>query len=176
MENIKIVDNFLNNDELNKFIQIINTHNWKYGHSSGSEYEHFDNKFFAAYDLGDYFENYMMQKLEFIFKKKFKLDRNYMHVQTYGQNGSYHTDTNIDTPNTYTFCIYITDIPDKLMENADGDFLIKIPNSKAIISIHTIMNRGVFFPSTYVHKGMAYNRYFHNKRLCITWKLMEMIE
>lgn len=173
MENIKIIDKFLNKDELDEFMKVINNKQWGYGHSSG-DYEQFTNKFFAAHDLGNFFNEYMKQKLETIFQKKFQLDRNYMHIQMFGQYGSYHTDN--DNPNTYTFCIYITEISDSDMENADGDFLLKIPNTNFIVCINTLMNRGVFFPSTYYHKGMAYNKFFPQKRLCITWKLTEIIE
>ena len=174
MNNIKIIDDFLDNSELNEIIKIINEKTWKYGHSSGNEYELFNNPFFASYDLGDYITNYIKNKLEIIFNKNFKLDRNYMHIQCYGQDGAYHTDTKIPE-NTYTFCIYICDIPKESIEYAGGDFIIKLPN-EAIISIHTMSNRGIFFPSIYIHKGMAYNRYFPNKRLCITWKLTEIFE
>lgn len=168
MENVKIIDNFLSDDELSQCLNIVNKREWNYGHTSGYS-EKFNNKFFAVYDLGDFFTKHIKEKLEHIFNKTFILDRNYMHVQLYGQYGSYHVDTELE--NTYTFCIYLTDISDIDMENADGDFLLKIPNSTSIICINTLMNRGVFFPSIYFHKGMAYNRFFPQKRLCITWKM-----
>jgi hypothetical protein len=173
MEDIKIIDRFLSDNELNQCINIVNNKEWYYGHTSGNS-EKFNNQFFAAYDLGDFFTEYIKTKLESVFNKKFQLDRNYMHIQYYGQCGSYHIDTPL--PNTYTFCIYLTDISDSDMEDADGDFLLKIPNTKDIVCINTIMNRGVFFPSIYFHKGMAYNRFFPQKRLCITWKMTELFE
>lgn len=172
MDNIKIIDNFFNKHELSKIVELIDNKEWKYGHSSGT-YEEFSPKFFAYYNLGDYFTEYIKEKLENIFQKKFKLDRNYMHIQSYGINGSYHIDTTLE--NTYTFCVYITDIADSEIGNADGDFLLKIPNTNYVICIQTNMNRGIFFPSTYFHKGNAYNRYFNENRLCITWKLTEIM-
>lgn len=69
-----------------------------------------------------------------------------MHMQLYGQDGSYHIDS--DEDNTYTFCIYISDISDASMENADGDFLLKIPNTNYVICINTLNNRGIFFSIT----------------------------
>ena len=172
MENIQIYDQFLNENELEKLLEIINCKEWKYGHSSGNS-EKFNNKFFAAYELGAFYTDYIKSKIESTVFKKFKIDRNYMHIQMYGQDGSYHTDTN--EPNTFTFCIYLSCIDDDIMENSDGDFLLKIPNEKYIVCIHTLNNRGVFFPSIYFHKGMAYNHLFKEKRLCITWKLTEII-
>ena len=176
MENIKIIDNFFSKEELNKIQNVLNNKEkeWHYGHNSG-DYEKYNNNFFAVYILGNYFKTNIIKKFEEIFNKKFQLIRNYMHIQTYGQDGSYHLDCPEDIENTYTFCIYITDISDSDMENADGDFLLKIPNSNFIICINTLNNRGVFFQSTYFHKGMAYNRFYNNKRLCITWKLKEII-
>uniref|UniRef100_A0A6C0ESS4 Fe2OG dioxygenase domain-containing protein n=1 Tax=viral metagenome TaxID=1070528 RepID=A0A6C0ESS4_9ZZZZ len=173
MEDIKIIDNFLNAYELDECLELINQKNWYYGHTSGN-YEKFNNKFFAAYNLDDFFSEYIKNKLEIIFSKKFTLDRNYMHIQMYGQDGSYHIDN--DRENTYTFCIYITSLSNLEIEDSDGDFLLKIPNTNYVICINTAMNRGVFFPSTYFHKGMAYNHLFPQKRLCITWKLTEIVE
>lgn len=172
MENIIIIDNFLNDYELELCLDIVNKKSWKYGHTSGN-YEKINNSFFAAYDMDDFFNTHIKQKIEEKFSKNFTLDRNYMHVQLYGQDGSYHIDT--DKPYTYTFCIYITDISNSNITHSDGDFVLKVPNSNRIISIETQMNRGIFFPSTYIHKGMAYNRFYKEKRLCITWKLTENI-
>jgi hypothetical protein len=123
-------------------------------------------------DLSDYFSEYVKTKIENITSKKFILNRNYMHIQTFGQDGCYHTD-DINV-NAYTFCIYITEINDEDIETAKGEFLLKLPNKKQIISIDTYCNRGVLFPSNYLHKGMAYNNLYSQKRLCITWKLKEI--
>jgi len=173
MENIKIIDNFLDMNELNQCISIINNKSWYMAYASSGGIEKFNEHFFAAYDLGNFFTQYIKSKLETTFSKKFKLDRNYMHIQLYGENGSYHVDSYQE--NTYTFCIYLTDIPDTCIENADGDFLLKIPNTNYIICINTMKNRGIFFPSTYLHKGMGYNRMYCEKRTCITWKLTEIL-
>jgi len=164
---VKIIDNFLGEEEYEDCMQIIKKSAWKYGHSSGNG-EKFNNLFFAAYDLGE-FNQKIQNKIEALFSKKFQVDRNYMHIQSYGQDGSYHQDTELE--NTFTFCIYFSDLSEEEIEEADGDFLLKIPNENFIICINAANNRGVFFPSTYFHKGMAYNKGFPQRRLCITWKL-----
>jgi hypothetical protein len=173
MENIKIIDNFLDMNELNQCTNIVNNKSWYMGHASSGGIEKFNEQFFASYDLDIFFTHYIKVKLETTFSKKFKLDRNYMHIQLYSQNGSYHVDAYQE--NTYTFCMYLTDIPDACIENADGDFLLKIPNTNYIICINTMKNRGILFPSNYLHKGMAYNRMHCEKRTCITWKLTEIL-
>ena len=179
MEDVQIIDNFLNDDELNKLIKILQFKKWSYYHSSGG-YEIIDNKFFASYNEEKFFSEYIKLKLEKIIKKKVVLLRNYMHIQTYGQDGGYHIDckSNLDSEKNnnkfLTFCLYITNLTSELLDKAGGDFYIKIPNNKYIISIKTIMNRGIVFPSLYFHKGNAYSSNFSDKRLCLTWK-MEII-
>jgi hypothetical protein len=90
-----------------------------------------------------------------------------MHIQTFGQDGSFHIDDIGD--NMYTFCLYITQ--EKELDKNGGDFLIKCPNKKYTYSIETNFNRGIMFPSEYLHKGLAYNHCSKHIRLCITWKL-----
>ena len=104
-------------------------------------------------------------------RKQLKLIRNYMHIQTFGQDGAYHIDCSADNDKAYTFCIYFTELNDQDVENSKGEFFIKIPNTSYVVSIDTYSNRGIFFPSIYEHKGMTYNRFVSTKRLCITWKL-----
>jgi uncharacterized protein YuzE len=175
MENIKIYDNYLTKEDMKILLEKIHLFQWKYGHSSGKEIEKIDNRFFSFFSNDFFFIEYLKQKIENTIQSFFsnkcwiQLNRHYMHIQTFGQDGSYHVD-NLDS-NTYTFCLYITDIKDNDMEFANGDFLIKIPNKKEIICIETLQNRGLLFPSHYWHKGMAYNCHFSEKRLCLTWKL-----
>jgi hypothetical protein len=145
--------------------------NWKFGHRSGVS-ENIQTPFFSIMDLSDYFSEYIKKKIENTISKKFKLNRNYMHIQTFGQDGCYHTDDN--KSDTYTFCVYLTEISNIDIEISKGEFFIKIPNEKHIISFDTCCNRGVFFPSTYLHKGMGYDRFHSQKRVCITWKLEEL--
>ena len=111
-----------------------------------------------------------MDRQTFVFgHSSVQINRNYGHIQTFGQDGAYHEDDTRE--NAYTFCIYLTELDDKTMETAGGEFFIKIPNQEAILGIATRMNRGVFFPSMYLHKGMAYSRPHEEIRTCITWKL-----
>jgi hypothetical protein len=172
MENIIIIDNFLDEIKLNELLKSINEKKFRYGHGSGYN-EIINNKFFVNNDLELFFIDYIKENVENYFSKKYKLNRNYMHIQSFGQDGAYHIDDS--ELNTYTFCLYISEINDLDLEHANGEFLIKIPNEKHIVCIDTLMNRGLFFPSHYYHKGMAYNRMFSNKRLCLTLKL-ELIE
>jgi hypothetical protein len=167
MDKIHIFDNFLDDNELFNINLLINK-NYGYGHTSGNK-EKFENKFFSIFNNEAFFLETLFEKIQKKINKKLKLNRHYMHIQTFGLDGSYHTDD--DDPNSCTFCIYFTNIDNKKIENASGDFLIKIPNEKHIICIETINNRGVFFPGNWMHKGIGYNKNFSDLRICITWKL-----
>jgi Rps23 Pro-64 3,4-dihydroxylase Tpa1-like proline 4-hydroxylase len=168
LHKIHILDGFLNNDDLKYVTDYIERQSFKFGHSSGPS-ETVNNKFFATYDFDDFFQIYIKQKLETMYGKTFVINRNYGHIQTFGQDGAYHTDA--EESNAYTFCLYLTELDDETIESSGGEFFIKIPNIEPILGIAVTNNRGVFFPSTYVHKGMAYLRPYDAKRVCITWKL-----
>jgi hypothetical protein len=167
---IIIFENFLNEKDLLYVKEYVNDQKFKFGHQSGYK-ERIVNEFFSFLNLNDFFTKYLKNKIEISCKKKFNLFRSYMHIQTFGQDGGYHVDS--FEPNTYTFCIYITNINESDIDNASGEFFIKIPNKNYIISVEPLCNRGIFFPSNYLHKGMAFNRFYKDKRLCITWKLIE---
>ena len=173
MDNFFIFDNFLEEKELNKLKKFIKTSFWKFGHGNKG-IESIDTKYFASYKINNFISDYVRNKIEKLIPKKLKITRNYLQVQEFGENGGYHIDTT--EPNTYTFTLYITELNDKNVEEANGEFLLKIPNEPHIISVDTYCNRGVFFPSTCIHKGMAYNRLYSQKRVCVAWKFEEIIE
>lgn len=172
MDQIRVLDNFLTTEELEYVSEYVNSAgSWKFGHSSGKS-EHIQTPFFSIMDLPEYFGKYLHEKIERVVKKRLNVDRNYMHIQTFGQDGCYHIDS--ASPNTFTFCMYLTEIRSQDIEVAKGEFFIKPPDTNYVVSIDTQMNRGVFFPSTYSHKGMAYNASRPEKRVCITWKMTEI--
>lgn len=171
MENIRIIDHFFDPEDLKHIEEHIEKQTFKFGHSSGAN-ESVNNPFFATYDFDEFFSVYVKDKLEHTFGHTFQINRNYGHIQTFGQDGGYHIDD--ASPNAVTFCLYLTPLDDDTMATAGGEFFIKVPGQTAIVGIDTRHNRGVYFPSHYEHKGMAYNRPHAERRLCITWKLQIM--
>jgi Rps23 Pro-64 3,4-dihydroxylase Tpa1-like proline 4-hydroxylase len=167
MDELIIIDNFLTDEELNNVKQILYSKKWGYGHNSG-EGETITNKFFACYDLGGYFSINIKKKIEDTLKKKFNIDRMYSHIQTYSIDGSFHIDNTGE--NNYTVCLYIGE-NDCIINEKGGELIIKLPNKQHMISIDSYVNRLVFFPSYYYHKGLAYNRYVSAPRICIAYKL-----
>lgn len=171
MERIKIIDNFLDDQELLNLKKILDTKEWKNKASSGG-YELIDNKFFSAFNIDFFFLEHIKTKIETsIIKKDTILKRHYMHIQTFGQDGGFHVDGKKTNGTEMTFCLYITDLTSELLDTAGGDLVIKIPNQRHLMSIKTIMNRGILFPSQYFHKGNAYTSNYADNRLCLTWKL-----
>ena len=173
MNRIHIIDDFLNETDLGNLIEYVNFQNgWKFGHSSGTS-ERVQTKFWSIMDLTDYISLKITAILENTISSKFKINRNYMHIQTFGQDGCYHIDDYSE--NSFTICLYLTDIPNTELDDAKVEFLIKIPNTTHIVSINTHCNRCVMFPSNYQHKGMGYNPLYSSKRVCITWKCRKII-
>jgi len=166
---IIVCDNFLTNDELKTALDIINNDKWKYGHQSLGKNLYEDA--FWSMDLtnSDFFSNHLFKVLEKHFSKKFELLRVYANGHTFGQDGHFHKDSPNDED--YTFCLYLSKIEDTYVESAGGDIFFKIPNKNYKICYEPLFNRGIFFPSNYIHKGTSYSRYIMDMRICIAWKL-----
>ena len=182
MENIIIYDDMFTQDDIDNCNKIIDNNNWKFGHHSLYKINLIKDNikmvhspfWYLDLDTYDLFTNILFKKIEKITKKKFILLRVYANGQTYGQDSTFHPDTN-DDQNTYTFVFYINNITEEQSDILQGNFEIKIPNKKYFISIPTIYNRAILFPSIYIHRGLAYSRYTPTLRICIAWKLKEII-
>jgi len=174
MDKIIVCDDFLTEDELTTAKNIIFNKEWKFGHQTTHEKLYATPFWSMDLDGEEIFSKYIFDIIEKQFSKKFKLLRVYANGQTYGQNGSFHIDSH--TSNTYTFCLYLSEIKPEYVETAGGNLYFKVPDKNYNICYEPIYNRGILFPSTYVHKGCAFNRYVMNLRICVAWKLQEIIE
>ena len=172
MNHIHIFDRFLTEDDYQKIREFVCNSDWKYGHKNGTR-ETLDTRYFSNMFVDNFITDYVRSKIEKTISKPLRITRNYLQTQAFGENGGYHVDT--EEPNTYTFCIYITDLSDEEIEDANGDFLLKLPNENYVICVDTYANRGVLFPSNYVHKGMAYNIKIDSRRTVLAWKFEEII-
>jgi hypothetical protein len=197
----KIFDNYLNENEIQMINSILNKETWKHNTTSaiyGGTYGEVINTFFGIHNISEsFFTEYLKSKIELEINtilnicnsktktcteclnsksenKKYtiKINRMYIHMQNYGEDGNYHYD---DIGNDkITFCIYLNDVNNDEIENINGEFYLKIPEKKHIICIDTFYNRAILFKSEYLHIGMAYKKNT-NKRICVTWKL-QLIE
>jgi hypothetical protein len=176
MEEIKVIDNFLDETDLDILFKKINNTQWKYGHGTGGKRETISTRFFSTSDFDEYYREHIREKIEKAVNKKLKINRLYMHLQTFGQDGGYHID---DTgKNKYSFCVYINKmdlneiVEDEDNENKGGEFFFKVPEEKFILCFEAKFNRGIFFPSEYLHRGMPYTNSM--PRMCLTYKLEEI--
>ena len=173
-DKIIVNDNFLNASELEKCHTIINSKEWHYNHYSRAIDMH-EIPFWSMFlDDESFFNTYILNIIEKTFLKKFKINKVYLNGQTFGQNGCFHVDDN--GPNTYTFCLYLTDISKDLVETAGGYIFFKMPNEKYKTCYEPIYNRGIFFPSNIPHMASHFTRFIMKMRLCVSWKLEEIIE
>ena len=172
MDKIIVQDNFLNDEELKICVDIIQQNKWSWGHASNGDVT--DTPFWKM-NLNDneYYAKTITNIIETYFSKKFKLLRVYATAHTYGQDGSYHIDSRED--NCYTFCLYLTDICEDNVETADGHLFFKLPDLNYKICYEPKFNRGIFFPSNFIHKANAFSRYIMDLRICVAWKLEEII-
>jgi hypothetical protein len=173
IKNIHVCENFLTEEELEKTKKIIKTNNWKWGHTSVTDYE-MSTPFWSMDLINDeYFTVYLKSIIEKYFSKKFKLIRVYANGQTFGQDGTYHLD---DTEkNRFTFVLYISEIAKDFLETVGGNIYFKIPNEKYKICFEPVTNRGILFPSNYLHKANSFSRYVMNLRICVAWKMEEIL-
>lgn len=172
MDKIIVIDNFLLGDELKCVKDIISNKTWSYHHTSNGA-KGVDIPFWTTY-LNDekYFTEYIKNIIEKQFFKKFEITRVYCNAQSFGQDGSYHIDT--EGEDYYTFCLYINNLKEHDVELASGHIYFKFPELKYKICYEPINNRGILFPSGYIHKGAAFSRFITDLRLCIAFKLKEI--
>lgn len=174
MENIHVIDNFLEENELKIINDIIKSKTWEYNHTSNGNLK-IEVPFWNTYLNNEKFiTEYLKTIIEKHFFKKFEVQRVYCNGQTYGQDGAFHIDT--DDPDCYTFCLYINNIKKEDIDLAAGYIYFKFPDLKYKICYEPINNRGIFFPSSYLHRSSSFTRFFKDIRLCVAWKLREIKE
>jgi len=173
LENIQVVDNFLELEELKEVESIVKSLKWEYGHTSN--YTTMQKNMFWSSQLTDeypYFSKYLLTILEKHFFKKFEVKRVYANCNPFTFDGQFHIDD--DTEDTYTFCLYINKQKKEEMDFVGGYLQFKLPKFKFLVSFEPLNNRGIFFPSNYLHKATSFNRHVDDIRICIAWKLKEI--
>lgn len=177
MNDITVIENFINDDELEEVRQFIgneslNLNGKYYGENQLAINRQWyfipvDNAYKKilidlrpnrdwAFDM----ENLIPSARKFILKiinrideyvnTKFKLERVYLNRQVRGQDVTLHTD---DTkPNVYTLLIYIGDITPENYDRAGGDLELK---TKEITRIEPFTKRAVLFKGYIPHQAYA---------------------
>jgi hypothetical protein len=172
-DQIKIFDDFLTYEELEKCKNATSRPKWSFGQISMSS--PISTPFWMmVLDDDEFFNTHLFSKIQYKTGKLFKLERVYANGQTFGQDGTYHQDAVDD--GYYTFCVYINkQITSETADSIGGEFVFKTPNRSnkvcSVCMIEPTYNKGLFFPSNIFHKGLAFNRYNKGLRISITWKL-----
>ena len=172
MEKIKVIDDFLELDELQRVTEMLRNKSFHYYHTSNGSLKN-EIPFWTAY-LNDepYISEYITSIIEKHFFKKFIVERVYCNAQTFGQDGAFHIDSELE--DAYTFCLYINYVKKEDVELAGGYIYFKLPELNYKICYEPINNRGIFFPSNYIHRSGAFSRFITDMRMCIAWKLKEV--
>ena len=172
IDNIYVFDNFLSQSEIKKANEIIKTKNWCWGHESNGT-ERYETPFWSTTLMDeDFFTKEIKEIIEKQVFKKLELDRVYANGSTFGQDGAFHTDT--EEENCYTFVLYLCNISKNYIETAGGHIVFKLPDLKYKIAYEPIYNRGIFFPSNYIHRSTSFCRYVMDLRISVAWKLREI--
>lgn len=162
---IKIFDNFLEEDDLEKAIRIVSRSKWGFTQKS----EQSEGYTFWAMDLDNepFYYNYILAKIHEITGKKFELLRVYANGHTYAIDGSFHTDDSRD--DCYTFLLYLSNITKDNVDVIGGYTDFKFKNG--VHSIEPILNRGVLFNSNILHRGLGPLRQPDILRITVAFKL-----
>jgi hypothetical protein len=172
MDKIIVVDNFLEKDDLEKAMNAVKHVRWSFGHKSNRS-ESYETPFWSA-SLNDdlFFTDHLLNVIQKTFHKKFKINRVYVNGHTFGQDGGYHIDD--ATEDCYSFVLYTHDILESDVELAGGHIYFKLPELQYKICYEPILNRGILFPSNYIHRACSFSRYIMELRTSVAWKLKEI--
>lgn len=172
MEKIIVVDNFLEKDDLEKTMTAVKNIQWTFGHKSNHS-ESNETPFWSASLSNDpLFTDVLFQVIQKTFHKKFKINRVYVNGQSFGQDGGYHIDDADE--DCYSFVLYTHDILESDVELAGGHIYFKLHDLQYKICYEPVLNRGILFPSNYIHRACSFSRYIMELRTCVAWKLKEI--
>ena len=166
MDDIVIIDDFLNEQELSN-IQRISTYKDPYWqiHNSDENQDVFDfNTPFLTKNLMDneYYTSYLFNKIKKFFNQDYKLEDVYLNGHEALRNGSFHQDL-CDR----TVLLYITP-----WEPAWGGFTHFMKSEKEHIIIPPIEGRLVNFRSDIIHKAYAFCNQNCPMRITAAFKLL----
>jgi hypothetical protein len=148
---LQTVDNFLNVTELKKALSIVLKLKWVLNERSAPSGSVIWNADLIQYT---FFSEHIFKKIQEKFDKRLELLRLYANGQTYGQDGDFHIDD--DRDGYYTFILYLSDIRPENVNTIGGYTEFKFKNG--VHAIEPILNRGVFFDSELLHRGLAPSR------------------
>jgi hypothetical protein len=160
--------NILNDIEFDYIVNTIKKSKWMYGRKSNES----DVMKFWEMDLNnnDFLKNVFLPKIETLTNTKFSVIQIVANGQTFGQEGSWHSDSS--ALDDYTFVFY-TNVCDDI--SLVGETYFK-DNQNNISIVTPTPNSGIYFSSSTIHKGCAPKMEFNDIRTTIAFKLTAMGE
>ena len=154
--------NILSEEEYVKCKEIIDNSLWKYGQYSNPNSPY---KFWIIQKLhaNPFFYNTFMEKIEKLTNNKFEINRIYANGNTFGQEGDWHIDSDLE--DNWTFLYYFN----RGDASTIGETYFK--NNDIITVANPIYNSGIFFKSNIEHKGSSPKINFTDLRITIAFKL-----
>ena len=167
MEDIVIIDDFLNEEELSH-VQDVNTYRdsyWQIHNSAKSKYVFDFNTPFLSKNLMDteYYTSYLFNKIKKTFNQDYKLANVYLNGHEALRHGSFHTDDDADR----TVILYVTP-----WEPAWGGFTQFMKSERDHVIVPPILGRLVNFRSDIIHKAYAYCNSNCPMRITSAFKLL----
>ena len=167
MEDIVIIDDFLNEEELSH-VQDVNTYRdsyWQIHNSAKSKYVFDFNNPFLSKNLMDteYYTSYLFNKIKKTFNQDYKLTDVYLNGHESLRHGSFHTDDDADR----TVILYVTP-----WEPAWGGFTQFMKSERDHVIVPPILGRLVNFRSDIIHKAYAYCNSNCPMRITSAFKLL----
>jgi hypothetical protein len=155
IDEIKIIDNFLSDDEMQFVKEYFKQSIWAFGLKSTSST--IGTMFKAELKDEPFFNEYIFNKI----CKKFNWSNvNAVEIHANGQtilnNGTWHDDylKNASRNKMWTLLLYVSDITPDNVEHIQGHTEIRM-NDNSILSIEPFRNRLVLFDSSRLHRGLG---------------------
>jgi predicted 2-oxoglutarate/Fe(II)-dependent dioxygenase YbiX len=161
--NIRRLINFLTVTEFDRAWSIIN--NSRTWGQNGTSVEGTRKFGFLNLNQESYFSEYLTGKIRQATDMNLRLDRVYANGQVFGQDGSFHQDSEL--PDTFTFLIYMNKIED--LDKWGGETQFKFYDDQ-LITFQPETNSALLFDSTLWHRGLGPSRHVDEMRVTVAWK------
>lgn len=112
-----------------------------------------------------YFTEHISERISRMTDMKLRLDRVYANGQMFGQDGSFHRDS--EMPNTFTFLLYMNKVEN--LEKWGGETQFKFYDDQLTV-FQPETNSALMFDSTLWHRGLGPSRHVDEMRITVAWK------
>lgn len=116
-----------------------------------------------------YFTEFLAEKIRRATNMNLRLDRVYANGQMFGQDGSFHQDSEL--PSTFTFLLYMNRIDN--LEKWGGETQFRFYDDQLTV-FQPETNSALLFDSTIWHRGLGPTRHVDEMRITVAWKFTRL--